>query len=95
MVIRPQHDGGRGFLRRPEGMKDALLAIKDRDDGAERVVRRASQSDAGSPCARDVAGVARGGAGGPASAQSSSRSLPIGGNDVLAGQPAGRERQEQ
>jgi len=28
MVVRPQHNGGRGFLRRPEGVKDALLAIE-------------------------------------------------------------------
>jgi hypothetical protein len=75
--------------RSPAGRMDTQL--RDRDDGAKRAVRRASQSDASDPCARDMAGVARRGAGGPASAQSPSRSLPIGGNDVLAGECAGRQ----
>src|SRR5690349_14689796 len=33
MVVRPQHDGSRGFLGRPEGMKDALLAIEQDRNG--------------------------------------------------------------
>jgi len=57
--------------------------------------RRTAQSGAGGPGARGVADVARGGAGGPAPTQVASRAVPIGGNDVLAGQRARRQRQEQ
>src|SRR6516165_830757 len=62
---------------------------------AQRAVRGTAQSDADGHWARSVAGLARGGAIGPVRTQSPSRALPIGGDDLLAGEHARREREEQ
>jgi hypothetical protein len=63
--------------------------FRDCHDNTERAMRRAAQSDAGGSGAGDVAHLARGGAGRPAPTQSHSGALSVGGDDVLAGQPAG------
>src|SRR6266446_1487557 len=63
--------------------------------GSERAMRGASQSDAGGAALRRVANLARGGTGGPAPPKGLARALPVGGNDVLAGERTRRERQEQ
>jgi SOS response associated peptidase (SRAP) len=66
----------------------------DHHDDAERAVRGASQPDASGLKSRSVADLAWRGTRRCAAAQSSAGALPVGGDGRLAGQPAGRQRQE-
>ena len=74
------------------GQRDDPI-VHDRHDEAERALWRASQPDAGDPAARYVAGLAGRGTRGPDSVESLAHPL-CGRDDVLAGQPARRQRQE-
>jgi len=58
-------------------------------------MRRASPPDAGGSRAGDVAGLARGGASKPEPAKGDARALSVRRDDVLAGQHAGRQCEEQ
>src|SRR5437016_3709571 len=58
-------------------------------------MRGASQSHAGGAGTRVVVGLAGRGPGGPASTQSPTRALSIASDDLLAGEPASRQRKEQ
>ena len=69
--------------------------LHDRDHDAERIVRQASQPDARGAEARGVADVARRGAGRSAASEGAAGPLPFRGHDLLAGQRARRQRQEQ
>jgi hypothetical protein len=61
---------------------------------AERAVRAPSQPHAGGPEIRTLAGLARGGAGGGVRAQGTAEADPLGRDDLLARERAGRKRQE-
>ena len=67
--------------------------LRDRHGHAKRVVRGTARPDARGPGTSGMAGLARGRARRTVGAEGSSRALPIGGNDVLAGKHSGRKRQ--
>ena len=79
--------------RSPRGRADPQL--HDRHDDAERALRQASQPDARGAEARSVAGLARRGAGRSGASEGAACPLPFRRHDLLAGQRARRQRQEQ
>src|SRR6516165_4284986 len=83
----------RGIMALAGGGVDPLL--RDRHHPAERIVRRASHSHACRVQNGRVAGMARRRTGDPARSQGDAGPLPFRRHDLLAGEHAGRQRQEQ
>ena len=65
----------------------------DHHHHSERVVRAAAQPHARGPETQRLAGLARGGAGGGVRAQGPAEADPLGRDDLLARERAGRQRQ--
>jgi hypothetical protein len=63
-------------------------------DRTERTLRRAAQPHAGGPQTRGLAALARGGTRRPARVKGPARFVPLRRDDLLAGERAGRQRQE-
>jgi hypothetical protein len=79
--------------RSPAGRTHSQLC--DRHYGAERIVRRAAQPHARGSPARGLAGMARRAAGPRAAPEGAAGPLPFRRHDLLAGERARRQRQEQ
>jgi hypothetical protein len=69
--------------------------LRHRHHGAKRTVRQDPQPHARGPRARGLAGVARRGAGGRGTPEIALSPLPFRRHDLLAGQPARGQREEQ
>jgi hypothetical protein len=76
--------------RSPAGEWDSQL--RDHDDDTQRAVRRDPQSEASDPETGDLAGMAWRRARRRRPAEGHARAIPVRGDDVLAGEPAGRKR---